>query len=120
MGDLGKYFNKSEMACKCGCGEVDMDKKFMSKLDLARGMSGTSYVVNSGYRCTNYNAQVGGKPGSAHTKGLASDIKATESRKRFNIINGLIKAGFNRMGIDKKFIHVDLDTSKDKDVVWIY
>ena len=122
MGDLGKYFNKSELECKCGCGQVDMGKKFMSKLDLARGISGTSYVINSGYRCTRNNAAVGGKTDSAHTKGLAVDIKTEGSRKRFLVLKGLFEAGFNRVGIDlnKGFVHVDLDDSKDKDVVWGY
>jgi uncharacterized protein YcbK (DUF882 family) len=122
MGDLSKHFDKSEMTCKCGCGELDMDKKFMSKLDLARDIAGTSFVVNSGYRCTSYNAQVGGKPDSAHTKGLAADIKTVGSRKRFKIHKGMVDAGFNRTGIgfDDEFIHVDLDDSKDQEVLWGY
>jgi len=120
MGDLGKYFNKHEFECKCGCGKIDMGKNFISKLDLAREISDTSYVINSGYRCESHNDAVGGKSDSAHLKGLAADIKATDSRKKFNVIKGLIEAGFNRIGIDKEFIHVDFDDTKDKDVIWLY
>ena len=122
MGDLSKYFNKSEMTCKCGCGQVDMDKKFMSKLDLARGFSGVPYIVNSGYRCSAYNASVGGKSDSAHIYGLAADIKSVGSREKFKIVKGLIEAGFTRIGIgfDGGFVHVDLDTTKDQEVIWGY
>jgi len=122
MGDLSKYFDKSEMVCRCGCGQLDMNNQFISLLDLAREYSNTPFVINSGYRCTNYNAEVNGKPDSAHTKGMAADIKAENSAKRFKIIKGLMKAGFNRIGIgfDGGFIHVDSDGSKDKEVIWGY
>ena len=112
------------MTCKCGCGEIDMDQKFMSKLDLARDIAGTPFVVNSGYRCETYNASdaVKGKPGSAHLEGLAADIKSVGSRKRYRIIKGLVDAGFTRIGIgfNDGFIHVDLDSSKDEEVIWGY
>jgi uncharacterized protein YcbK (DUF882 family) len=122
VGDLGKYFNKDEFTCKCGCGKIDMDEDFISKLDLSREISKTSYVINSGYRCKDHNADVGGKPDSAHLKGVAADIKTDGSRKRFLVLKGLIDAGFNRIGIDlnKGFIHVDMDSTKDKDVAWGY
>ena len=110
------------MTCKCGCGSLNMDKQFLSKLDLARDLSGIPYVINSGYRCAAYNAQVGGKPNSAHLSGEAADIKADSSRKRFKITKGLIDAGFNRLGksFDDGFIHVDSDASKDPEVEWGY
>ena len=123
MGDLSKHFDNSEMRCKCGCGQIDMDYYgLLTKLDLARDIAGIPFIINSGYRCDQYNTDVGGKPGSAHTKGMAVDIKADNSRKRFRIINGLLEAGFSRLGIDfdRGFIHVDSDDSKDQEVVWGY
>jgi len=64
---------------------------------------------------------------SSHLYGRAADILATTSRDRFNIVNALIKAGFNRIGISEKsgFIHVDNDCQeyggqKSSNVIWIY
>jgi len=51
-------------------------------------------------------------------KGLASDIRYTSSSECFKILNGLILAGFRRIGIYKTFIHVDIDQDKVQGVIW--
>jgi len=128
VGDLSKHFSRSEMRCKCGCGALNMNQQFLSKLDLARDIAGIPFVINSGFRCPTHNAQEGGTPDSAHLYGKAADIKADNSRKRFLIIKGLLEAGFDRIGIeldatkdpDDMFIHVDSDETKDPMVLWGY
>ncbi len=101
---------------------INMDKQFLAKLETAREYASIPFKISSGYRSAEHNAKVGGVSDSAHTKGLAADIKAVGSRKRFQILKGMMDAGFNRMGIGfgDEFIHVDLDSNKDKDVVWGY
>ena len=116
---MNKYFKMSEFACPC-CGEVKMSKNLLDKLEVARTLAEVPFVVNSGYRCEKHNKEVGGKSTSSHLKGLAVDIKATDSRSRSKVLTGLIKAGFNRLGIAKTFIHADVDESKDAEVVWLY
>ena len=37
---------------------------------------GVPVMVNSGYRCSEHNARVGGVKGSYHTKGLAADLSS--------------------------------------------
>lgn len=99
---------------------VNMDQEFLIKLDLARELSGTPFYINSGYRTKEHNLRVGGTSISSHLKGLAVDIRCSSSQERYKILNGLIRAGFRRIGIHRNFIHVDLDTSKPQNLVFLY
>ena len=74
----------------------------------------------SGYRSKAHNQKVGGVPQSSHRLGKACDIACIGSRHRFLIVNALIEAGFNRIGIAKNFIHVDNDMNKSSNVIWTY
>lgn len=114
-----RYFDIEDFNCPC-CGANGMEEAFLSALDRARGLAGTSFVVNSGYRCKKHNDSVGGKLRSAHTTGYGADISATTSRKRYQIIDGLLAAGFSRIGIAKSFIHADNAPSLAPQVIWVY
>ncbi len=83
-------------------------------------MAHTPFIINSGCRCEKYNRRVGGTPKSSHLRGMGADIKATSSKKRFAILQALFTVGFSRIGIHKKFIHVDVDPHKPSTVVFIY
>jgi len=98
---------------------------FMKKVNLARYYAGIAMVVNSGYRCPEYNKSLGSKKNSSHPKGLGLDVKADNWWKVFMICKGLYKAGFrrirlyiimNKRGIPKpRHIHFDLDMTKPQD-----
>jgi len=108
-----KYFENEKMRkCPCGCG-LDMDVFALTMFDIARSESGIPFYINSGARCAEYNAKIGGKSNSAHIRGLAFDIRFDDDIHMLKIIVGLTKAGFNRIGINmaKKFIHADCDLS---------
>lgn len=117
-----KHFEEEEFACQCGCGKgfAEMDEDFVERLDTARDIADTSFVLTSAYRCEPHNRAVGGKDTSSHVKGLAVDIKTSDSRSRALILGALMDAGFNRIGIDGEFIHVDRDKDKAGDVIWVY
>tara|TARA_R110001599_G_scaffold343404_1_gene565959 strand:- start:495 stop:866 length:372 start_codon:yes stop_codon:yes gene_type:complete len=102
---------------KCQNGKMDLG--FLHKLDEARAIADTPFVITSGYRTPEHNAKVGGRIGSSHLKGFAVDISCTTSVQRTAIIQGLIKTGFTRIGIGKTFIHVDLDNNKQS-AIWLY
>lgn len=116
-----KYFNCSEFDSpdEVGSGE-NMDKLFLAKLDYARGLAGIPFHINSGYRTAEHNKAVGGVYNSSHTKGLAADIRCVDDASRSTILQALIAAGFDRFGIAKTFIHVDNDTSKNSNRIWVY
>ena len=108
---MSKYFKKIE---------ENMDVSFLAKLDEAREFAGIPFIINSAYRSPEHNAKIGGKPNSSHLRGLAVDIKATDSRTRFNVLSALISVGFSRIGIADTFIHVDMDFDKSQNVTWTY
>ncbi len=113
-----KYFKRSEFDCKCCDKNLILDD-FIEMLDIAREISGVPYVINSGYRCKEHNKAVGGVENSSHLKGIAADIAVKNEFCRMRILEGVIKAGFKRIGIGKSFIHVDIDKSKGNSV-WLY
>ncbi len=113
-----KFFNKNEFNCRC-CGKRIISANLVLKLDLARELAETSFVITSGYRYPKHNQEVGGVKDSAHVSGLAIDIAVSDNVARLNIIRGLIIAGFRRIGIGKDFIHADIDKSKPNNL-WLY
>ena len=72
-----KYFSRKEFACKCGkCGgfPVEPDLKMVRVADAIRERLGVPVGVNSGVRCKNPNAAVGGVSNSQHVYGTAADL----------------------------------------------
>ena len=99
---------------------MNMDVSFLNKLSKARELAAIGFKITSGYRSPAHNAKVGGVPSSSHTVGRAVDIYAPTSTQKYIIINALLQAGFDRIGVAKNFIHVDDDPSKNEEVIWTY
>ena len=97
-----------------------MNKGFVEKLNIARGLANIPFIITSGFRTEEHNARVGGVDSSAHTKGRAVDIACRDSRSRHIIVTALQEAGFNRIGIAGTFIHVDDCPDKPENVIWVY
>lgn len=116
-----KYFKEAEFnRCSPSCSLQDMKQTTMSKLDTAREISGIPFVLNSAFRSSAWDKSKGRSGTGAHTTGNAVDIRCTSDRNRFLIIDALIKAGFNRIGIAKTFIHADDSESHTQQVTWMY
>ena len=107
---MSKYFKEIEQ---------NMDEDFLSKLDEAREFAGIPFIINSAYRSPEHTLSIK-NPTSSHIKGLAVDIKATDSSTRFKVIEALVSVGFTRLGIADTFIHVDWDFDKSQEVIWTY
>lgn len=114
------YFSPDEFACKCGCGFNDVSQALVDKLNKARDAAGTPFILTSACRCEIHNELVGGSPNSSHVDGLAADILCRTMLNRHDILGALFFAEFHRIGISKEFIHVDVDTKKTQDVIWVY
>ena len=120
---LTKNFSKSEFDCSCGCkmplGVLHNVQKLANQLQELRNVVGSPIKINSGYRCENHPESIK-NPKSSHIKGLAVDIKCTDSKKRAIIIDALGYVGFKRFGIADTFIHTDIDNKKSNPVIWLY
>ena len=119
MTDL-KHFIKEEFTCDGKNCFDKMNPKLLKMLDDARIIADTPFTITSSWRSEEHNKSVGGKPNSAHLRGLAVDIACDNSSKRLFILDALIVAGFTRIGIGKSFIHADFDNELPQEVLWIY
>lgn len=98
--------------------DIDISLKLaLEKLELKVG-----YALNfsSGYRCYDCNLLAGGVKQSAHMRGLAVDVRADNSGERFHILHGAVLLGFQRIGIGKNFIHLDVDYDLPQQALWLY
>ena len=107
-----------------GSGQM-MDAEILQMLDAARELYGKPMKITSCFRTENYNEELKKKgyaasANSSHLKGLAADISCTTNSDRWDMIDSLLKAGFNRIGIAKTFIHVDIDEAKPPFLIWTY
>ena len=114
-----RYFRPEEFACRCGCGYDAINPQLVAALDMARKDAGIGFTVSSGCRCKGHNAHVGGVADSAHVKGFAVDIQVKNSAHRIKVVKALVRY-FDRIGIDKNFIHVDIDPNKPGPAMWVY
>jgi|TARA_R100000482_G_C5129519_1_gene150965 hypothetical protein len=120
-----EHFNLSEFDSPDSPGSgKNMKKEFLIMIDKAREISGVAYKITSGFRTPNHNETLKkqgykASPTSSHLKGVAADISCLDSGTRQKILNGLIMAGFTRIGISDTFIHCDCDSSKN-DAIWLY
>tara|TARA_R100000655_G_scaffold28615_2_gene58068 strand:+ start:3999 stop:4412 length:414 start_codon:yes stop_codon:yes gene_type:complete len=115
-----KYFKKSEFTCKCGCGKTVISDELLYMLDKARGFAKIPFKINSGYRCSDH-PESKKNPKSSHIKGLAVDIECKDSNTRAIMMDALVFAEFERFGLHKSFIHVDIDVvDKVSPVIWLY
>ena len=104
---------------KLGSGK-GMNKRFLTMLKNAERYAGFTFVYNSAFRTAEHNRSVGGVVNSAHTTGMAVDIKVNSIKQRDLVVQAAKKAGFKRIGIATTFVHIDNDLSKPLYAVWGY
>ena len=113
--DGGKYlsnnFKVSEFACKDGSDKVLIDSELVEILQNIRDHFGTSVIINSGYRTSSYNAQVGGATNSYHVKGMAADIQVSGVTPA-EVAKYAEDIGVRGVGRYKSFVHVDSRPTK--------
>lgn len=68
------YFTRDEFECKCGCGLDTVDFELVKILDDVRAYFGKPITINSGNRCVEHNASVGGSDNSMHLYSRAADF----------------------------------------------
>ena len=96
-----------------------LDPKLVQMLDHARGFAHCPFIITSGLRSREHNEAIGGVGDSAHTRGLAVDLRCEGSRTRFRMVSALLLAGFRRIEVADKHLHADIDPDKPQDVMWL-
>jgi len=106
-----KYFSEAEV--------VGLKDDLVFRLDRAREFFGFPIVITSGYRDPEKNEAIGGVKNSAHTAGLAVDIKMpADPVMREKLAWALGLAGFKRFGCYDRHAHLDVDGSKPSPAWW--
>lgn len=76
-------------------------------LQPLRDVWGAPLHINSGYRCQELNAYVGGQPSSQHLKGEACDIKTGDEMQSYRLASVAKQLGvpFDQMILYPTFVH---------------
>ena len=113
------HFTMTELACRCAGRYCDADywhdPAFLDGLEALRTAMGAPLVVNSGHRCAQWNAAVGGAPASMHLR-VAADIRLAGHDRQL-MLRAAMQAGFTGLGLAKTFIHLDQRTRPAR---WFY
>ncbi len=88
----------------------NLKPSFRMFLELAEGLGGIQFTITDAVRV--------GDSGS-HTEAVAVDIACSTSRRRHKILKGLRGAGFHRIGIYDRHIHVDRSLTRSAEVTWL-
>lgn len=97
---------------------LGLTKDLMFKLERAREFFGHPIIITSGYRDPEKNESAGGVKDSAHTTGQAVDIRCHDAELKYKLAWALGCAGFRRIGVYDKHIHVDTDSAKPSPSFW--
>lgn len=109
---MSRFFQPSELACKCGrleCNAAPMDPYAIIKLDGVRLELGEPMKLTSARRCEYWNSSptVKGAKDSQHLYGRAVDCWCPNGAYAMRVLKLAIKHGFVGVGVGKTFIHMD-------------
>ena len=115
---FGRWWEKSKK-CYFGSYRSDIKAELARKVQKVRDILGKSIRINSGIRCIRHNGNIGATETSSHVDGWAADLQTKGSAARYEMLKAVMQV-FDRVGIAKNFIHVDVDATKTAGVVWTY
>ncbi len=85
--------------------------QLIQRLEGAQSVLKSPLIITSGFRTKEEDIAVGASGNSAHTRGLAVDIRCKTSQDRYDIVEALFMFGFKRIGDEADHIHTDIDKS---------
>mgnify|MGYP006115268753 FL=1 len=115
MGDISIYYNRHEIACKCGCGLDSMDGETLTLADECRDFVGESITPSSGARCFEHNVAVGSNNHSQHPKCRAMDLPVKHPKVLYDY---LCEAYPNSYGFGLYSWGVHIDTRSNGPARW--
>lgn len=111
-----QFFSRAEFKCQCGgkyCNGYPAEpaEETVRMADEIRKRVGVPLTVNSGLRCKQHNAEVGGVSNSLHTTGQAVDLSGAISPEKLYAIAQEVQAekipGRGGLGLYSWGIHED-------------
>lgn len=111
-----EYFTRAEFKCQCGgkyCNgyPVEPAEETVRMADEVRRRAGVPLTVNSGIRCKQHNAEVGGVSNSLHITGQAVDLGGNIAPAKLHAIAAQVQAemipGRGGLGLYSWGIHID-------------
>lgn len=109
---ISKNFSLHEFECTHPQHQhVQLDEVLLEKLQKLRDALGKPIIINSAYRCSLRNSQVGGSPNSQHLLGKAVDIRVN-GMSPVQVAAVAERIGFGGIGIYSNFVHVDTRIGK--------
>ena len=113
---ISKYFFKKEFICKClKCDKSTVDAELLFVLEDVREHFGKLVFINSGHRCKEYNAKIGGRKNSKHLDGIAADI-VVDGVNPFEVSAYFEKRYPSKYGIGRyeTFTHIDVREKRSR------
>ena len=114
---LSEHFDSSEFACKCGCGYMNngagVSSALIELLETMRAKCSERLgrdcplSINSGVRCPEHNANVGGEVNSQHLYGTAADVATPDGMTDDELADVAEESGADGIGWYDGRIHVD-------------
>jgi hypothetical protein len=98
---VARWFNDDELK--------GLDPELVRRLDEARTFAKVPFIITSGLREGD---------SKAHGRGTAVDLRCSRSYDRMHIISGALLAGFRRIGVYSRHVHLDVDCKLPQDVLW--
>ena len=117
--DWSKYpnFTKAEFDCS-ETGANEMQPFFLYELQKLRNTYGKPMRVTSGYRSPQHSVEAKKAKAGTHSQGIAVDIAVTGENKWVLLKLAFESGAFYGIGVDKNFIHLDMNHSRK--AVWGY
>lgn len=116
---LSAHFRRAELACRCGCGLLNVSPQLLDLAEKVRAILQTPMIVTSGTRCVSHNARVGGSPTSKHLQGLAMDFYC-RTLSPTAVYNAVVKAWHDGklpelggVGLYDWGVHIDIAKAPD-------
>lgn len=109
-------FSKVSPACQ----ESDLNQVLLQLLRTMQLRAGFRFTFTSAFRSQAYERSRGRKGTSSHCKGLAVDISTIDSHTRFKVVLAALSVGIPRIGIGKRFVHLDIDETKAHPIIFHY
>lgn len=109
-----EFFTREEFRCQCGgkyCNgfPVEPDPELVRDCNEIRRRLGVPVYINSGVRCRQHNAAVGGVANSLHCDGRAADLRSEKSPHEMYRVAEEVLGNTGELGLYNWGIHVGVN-----------